>query len=360
LPVPPEVPHEEGASVELLFRPEQVELSAAEPKSGQPVLGRGPVIEQMFSGALRRLRVRLPRLPGTRQVAPTLPFGESGMLIETSLPASAPVTAQELWVSLRTWSILEQAAPRLLVIDAGTGPRTTLELARRLASSVGATITVLGYVPGKSSNHLRKSVDARAREAGFDDFEVSTGVGELPQQIAAHNANALFEFVILPKTFPGSKAGLDPEVIAALEGADLPVIVVPARSQTTTARMLICTRAGEPGKSDVRIGGRLARRLGAQVTLFHVTRSEAQVDPWVSRHLQLASATLNGLEVTNRILTRAGADAAEAIVREAAEYDLVVIGSHGFPVRSVFKRDDITLQVVARSASPALVVPAEA
>jgi ABC-type Fe3+/spermidine/putrescine transport system ATPase subunit len=44
-PLPADSPREEGASVEVLFRPEQVALSVEEPASG-PVLGKGTVVEQ--------------------------------------------------------------------------------------------------------------------------------------------------------------------------------------------------------------------------------------------------------------------------------------------------------------------------
>src|SRR5262249_10485148 len=87
LPIPTEAPHEEGARIQLLFRPAQVELSAREPKCGALVVGQGSIVEQNFTGPLRRVRLRVPRLPTTRQIAPAVPFGEEGMLIDAILPA---------------------------------------------------------------------------------------------------------------------------------------------------------------------------------------------------------------------------------------------------------------------------------
>src|SRR5262249_51026795 len=72
LPIPDEVAHDEGARVQLLFRPEQVSLSSAAPDQTSAVLGQGRIIEQSYSGATRRVRLRLPRLQGTRQIAPAL------------------------------------------------------------------------------------------------------------------------------------------------------------------------------------------------------------------------------------------------------------------------------------------------
>src|SRR5205807_7328135 len=78
LPIPDDAPHEEGAAVQLLFRPEHVALAIDEP-TDMPLLGKGSILEQSFSGPLRRVRLRLPTLPATRQIAPAPPFGEEGL-----------------------------------------------------------------------------------------------------------------------------------------------------------------------------------------------------------------------------------------------------------------------------------------
>src|SRR5262249_36593426 len=82
LPIPSDVPHDEGDGVRVLFRPEQVRLLGEEPPPSAASLGRGELVEQVFSGAARRARVRLPPLPGTRQLAPQLPFGEDALWID--------------------------------------------------------------------------------------------------------------------------------------------------------------------------------------------------------------------------------------------------------------------------------------
>src|SRR5262245_16106864 len=76
LPIPKESPHDEGSRVQLLFRPEQVLLSAEDPPQDAPVIGKAEIIEERFAGPLRRVRARLPRRAGMRQLAPLPPFGE--------------------------------------------------------------------------------------------------------------------------------------------------------------------------------------------------------------------------------------------------------------------------------------------
>jgi hypothetical protein len=118
-----------------------------------PLLGKGQIIEHTFLGGMRRLRLRLPRLAGTRQVAPALSFGEEGLLIETVVPANGLRQDEELWVSLRNWTILEQAPPRLLVIDTGAGPITSLQAARALAELMRGHCAGLcpGQRPGQTT-----------------------------------------------------------------------------------------------------------------------------------------------------------------------------------------------------------------
>ena len=359
LPIPADVPHEDGASVELLFRPEHVTLSADEPKADRPVLGKGRIVEQTFSGATRRLRLRLPRLPGTRQITPVVPFGEDSFAVETIVPANFPVQARDFWVRIESWTILQQAPPSLLVIDAGSGSSEPLQLARTISNNMRASVKLLGFAPNSVPDQLRAAVHRRAHDVGLVDATIHTGFGSLPQQIAAQSANALFEMLILPSSLEVSKSRLDQQVISFLEDVDLPVLIVGPNAKMKISRILICTRAGEPGKSDIRIGGRLARHLGASVSLLHITPSQPGATPQQRRHLEQAAATLAGLEVPNEILIRTNYNAAEGILKEAAEHDLTVVGGHGPQVRSAFARDDITLQVLARARCPVLVVPAE-
>jgi len=50
LPIPPEVPHEEGDRVRVLVRPEQISLVEQQPASPVPTLGRGHIVEETFAG----------------------------------------------------------------------------------------------------------------------------------------------------------------------------------------------------------------------------------------------------------------------------------------------------------------------
>jgi nucleotide-binding universal stress UspA family protein len=194
-------------------------------------------------------------------------------------------------------------------------------------------------------------------EADLPEPELNLRNGDFVEQLAAERTGTLFDMVIVPAGLDEDRGtAIAPAVIAALERPDLRVLIA-KDERPEIERILICTRAGEPGKIDVHIGGRLARFLGATVTLLYVTAESAKPRP--RAHLEKASATLRGLEVANEIRIRPAATPIEGILREAAEHDLIVVGGHGPKSRSILGADDVTLQVLTRADRPLLSVPAE-
>lgn len=357
VPIPEETPHEEGASVELLFRPEQVALSASQPRDGSLVLGKGEITDQTFAGSLRRVRLRLPRLPATRQVSPVVPFGEEGLLVDAVLPADVSLSSNEQFVSLRGWTILQQAPPRLLVVDPGKGSTAALKVAYSLAGHGQMQVTVMGFARKQQAKEdLRAVVAGRITQASLPEPELHVRYGDFPEQLAAESAGRLFEMLVLPGEL--EDATLDPVVAAAIQGPEIPTLVTTGDVESIR-RILICTRAGEPGKSDIRIGGRLARRLGAAVTLLYVTIESGAPRRVIRVHLDKGAATLNALEVQNEICIHSAETPAEGILSKAREHDLIVLGGHGPSSRSVSRTRDVTLNVITRANRPVLIVPAE-
>ncbi|RIK38084.1 MAG: hypothetical protein DCC55_22220 [Chloroflexi bacterium] len=360
--IPPERPQEDGVRVQVLIRPEQVVLNGEAPPAGAPMVGQGTVVEQNFFGALRRVRLRLPRVPATRQIAPMVPFGEEGLLIDAVVPAEAPLPSHALWVGLRRWHILAPPPLRLLVYNTSDGPTTPLTVTRHLANRLRALVTILGVASDPAAAEaLSEQMKRRQQEAGLQQAELRIRYGNPVEQIAIEKHEMLYEFLLLAAedqsgTFSGR---LGSTVSALLETADLPVLVTKT-TQTRAERILICTAVGEPGKQDVQVGGRLARSLGATVTVLHVTRGARETGRLAQIHLERALATLRALEVAAEIKVRTASTATEGILAEAhtGAYGLIVVGHHGPHARSIFGRDDVTLQVLANANVPVLVVPA--
>ena len=385
LPIPADAPHDEGDPVQLLFRPEQVVLSTDGAPLDLPVLGKGTTLEENFTGPLRRVRLRLPRPEGLRQIAPNVSFGEEGLLVDASVPSESPLDGEELWVGLRAWTILKQSPPRLLVCDAGKGPTAPLTVARLLSERLRSSATILAVAEKpEAAERLHASLKERQTAAGLETAELHVRYGNAAEQIATEQAGALYEMLVLT-TRPRSKIRrffkresrssrlpardsrartklLGETLVRVLEHSSIPVLVAKGE-RTKLERVLICTAAGEPGKSDVRVGGRLARMLGAQVTLLFVTRESEGPDSLTRSHLDRASATLRAHDVKSQVRVRFAETPLAGILEEAeqGDHDLIVIGSHGPRSRSrrLFALNDVTLQVVSTADRPVLVVPSD-
>jgi sulfate/thiosulfate transport system ATP-binding protein len=371
LPIPDETPHDEGARVQLLFRPEQVVLGSDAPPPDIPFIGKGAVIEESFAGPLRRVRLRLPRPPGMRQLAPPPPFGEESLLIDATLPSEQPVNGQEMWVGIRAWRILDQPDPQLLTCDPGEGPTTPLAITRLLAERMQASITVLAVSEdADKAEALRTKLSERAQTESLLDASLRVRFGKAAEQIAAEQAESVYEMLVMTararsraSRLPVLEARamerqLGDTLMTILEHTDVPVFIIKGE-RTRLDRILICTAAGEPGKSDVRVGGRLARRLGATVTLLYVARETGGVSPLTRSHLDRAAATLKATDVESEVRIRSATTPIAGIMAEASEgdYDLIVIGAHGPRSRMRFRPNDVMLQVLATAQRHVLVVP---
>jgi sulfate transport system ATP-binding protein len=357
LPIPPEVRHEEDARVRVLVRPEQVELSAAPLENGARLLGQGTIAEQSFLGALRRIRVRIPAIPGARQAAPAV-YGEEGLLIEAVLPAEAELEGQEVWVSLRGWHILAPPQPRLLVCDLpDEGSPAPFPLVRALEKPLNAKVCLLGVTDDADGvEPLRTALAGQAVERGVPDAEPVVRRGAPAAEIVAEQRQSLYDFTLL--RFPGGRSV--ETLVDLLESLPTPLLVAQGEPETFR-RILICTAVGEPGKADVRVGGWLARRLGATATLLHVLPAgAASPAPWVSAHLNAGLATLRALEVESHSRIRTARTPVQGILDETREgaYDLVVLGRHARRnPRERAVRYDVTLQILADSEASVLIVP---
>jgi sulfate transport system ATP-binding protein len=365
-PIPDNIPHDEGAQVQLLFRPEQVLLNEEKPASNH-LLGHGEVIERTFSGSSQRLRLRLPRLHATRQITPALPFGEEGLLVDAVLSADRAVENREFWVSLRGWHMLKPPLPRLMIFDNGSGGIAPLALANMLASRLNASVTVLTVADKPdTADAAIGALDERKQEVGLSQAETRIRYGDVAEQIINEQAERLYDMLILapkpkrPISTDQATDGPNTMLSKVLKNASVPVMIVKGE-RNSFSRILICTAAGEPGKGDVQLGGRIARRLGAVVTLLYVTIGWDEPGPIPRAHLERAAATLRAMEVESRVKIRQDVSPAAGILNEAREgdFDLIVAGGHGPRSRSLFSYDDVTVQVISGADRPVLVVPAE-
>ena len=160
-----------------------------------PAIGRGLITEQSFTGALRRVRVRLAHLAATRQVAPPLPFGEEGLLLDAVLPADSTPLGREVWVQLRGWHVLRPPASRLMVLETDSGLRAPLRLVRLLVDRLSASATLVAFVETKeAASALRRTLKTRLREAGLSDVEVRFQYHDSASQTIREDYSSIWQF----------------------------------------------------------------------------------------------------------------------------------------------------------------------
>ena len=358
LPIPPESAHKDGERAQVLFRPEQVVISEEMPDSGIPVVGQGKIISRIFSGAFQRVRVKLPHLPETRQVSPRVPFGEEGLLVDATVPAETSLNRERVWVGLRAWHILEEPHLRMLLYVGKQEPEEAgacLGFARDLSGRINAQVTLLGVAENReSADELDRLFSKDELVQSFDQPDIQIRTGNATEHLIRMQQDGLYDLLVLD-----AGSCTNTMLMELLECCTTPLLVA-REKRKELQHILICTAAGEPGKNDVRVGGRLARRLNASVTLLHIT-GNGDLSSVAREHLDRASATLRGLDISGAVRIRQAATPAEGIVAEAGEgkHDLIVVGGHGPRVRSLFKFDDVTFQVLNGVDRSVLVVPVE-
>ena len=365
LPLPQEGGHDEGAPVQMLFRPEQVSLSEDRPDNTESVLGRGKIVEESFSGSLKRVRIKLPKPPATRQVAPAVPFGEENLLIDAVLPATRAVAVEDVWVSISGWHILQQSKPKLLVCDSGRVSENLLLTADRLAKRLNGTVTLLGVAKNQdAAEELRERLVERKNAVGLEHIQLHLRHGAAAQQILTEQSETLYEVLLVTAEVNRRRSDrgrpvrqLGSTLTDILRRSEVPVLVVNG-NLSEFKKVLICTAGGEAGKQDVRLGGRFAKMLGAQVTLLYVSRDSSPTALTLS-HLKRALSTLRAMEVEAEIAVRQNSRPSAGILDEttAGQFDLIVLGSHAPRSRVFFEQGDVTHEVLVKADTPVLVIP---
>jgi nucleotide-binding universal stress UspA family protein len=282
------------------------------------------------------------------------------LILEAHVPASPPLGVGPVWVSLREWHILQQPVPHILAYDTLAGDTLHLVMARGLAARLHGRLTVVTVADDTEDAVRRRSaLETRLESLNLPDAEARVRTGDAADEILAEQAEGLYAFtVVSADLLHEGRVGRGSNVVRDLLTASRVPILLTRGTSPTLERMLICTAAGEPGKDDVRVGGRLARQVGAAVTLLYVDTGTPS--DRVRGHLARAEVTLRSLDVTGELKVRTASSPAAGILAEVelGAYDLVVVGGHGPTSRSLFGRDDVTAQVVTASPCSVLVVPA--
>ncbi len=368
LPLPPEAPpHDDFAPVRILFRPEMVQISqrpfAAE--SSIHNLGEGQVTERVFAGAVQRLKVELASLQGTRPLAPRLDFGQNKTAVQCALFGAEATTLYPeesvVWVGLTHYHVLDPSGMRILWVTNNT-PETDKDTAvftRQVALATGGRITLFRVAPRPEEEpevrqRLQQLQAQHLPDIPFVDHHV--GRGTRVEALQAELAAGSYELVIINS----AQAQADDHTWQSLAGSGVPVLFTPPVTRPIQ-NILICTAAGEPGKSDVRFGGRLARRLQAAVTLLHISQNDLRPTERdrVTVHMQQAQKLLSTLGVPAQYKIMPADSPAAGILQmvQADDYHMVVMGASAPPDPAQILWDHLDRRLVTQCPRPILIVP---
>jgi sulfate/thiosulfate transport system ATP-binding protein len=366
-------PQEEGAPVRILFRPETVHLSQ-QPFGGPDnivTIGQGRLIQKVFGGSDERLRFELETLQGTRPLEPALAYGqrfaniEAVRATEPRQPERYPALGNSCWIGLSHFHVLAPSGLKVLAcVQSSDRDNLALKLARELGQASHGPLTALNFAEkGESVEQSRDRLSRLCVELlkGADfRLEAKSRGGSIERELSREAQEGFYDLVILAQ--PSSEEQLKAiEYVRKrlLHSVGVPVLLT-AGPVGELKRVLICTAAGEPGKSDVRIGARLARHTRSFTTVFHVLPEEADPEhrKYVEKHLQQASLLLSAYNVQSEVKLAQGL-ASEKILAEASQggYDLVIIGasarSSGFKPGG----SDLAARILVSAAKAVLIVP---
>ncbi|HEY2290617.1 MAG TPA: ATP-binding cassette domain-containing protein [Thermoanaerobaculia bacterium] len=329
--------------VQVLFRPEDVAVRDSAEGLACPLLGRAVVEQRSFVGSFERLRLRLPPIPGVRAIAPAVPFGQDEIWVEATrsqdLARRFPLRpGDSTFVGVQRVHALVHPGLRFLLLtrfgeETSARSRAALALGGELARRAHARVAVLGPAAADGSGDRALQEAREALGSGLAALETRLTAEPPAVAIAEEVARRPCDLVILSLP-PRDGVEMAEEVLAAGQHH---LLLAPAEGGTPgngghpPARLLICVAVGEPGKEDVSFSGRLARHLGAEVTILTVlperTR-DPQAEEQAARFLDRSARTLRRLGVPVDTRIRKGG-VREEILAQIAEgkHDLLVLGA---------------------------------
>jgi len=369
LPFPKDAPvHQEGSPVRILIRPETILLRNSNFRLARDIKlsVQGQITERIFTGSHQRLRMEVDSLQGFWPA--TSGYGKQLTRIETIQPNSPTdeqfLPGQSVWLGIKKYHVLEPTRLKVLIcFDPKTNENASLEFGCRLAESARGPATLLAVVGSDISMDEVKSKFEQTKSGYFShlpNMETKARQGNVPTEIILETQEGHYEIVVLGQQGKSPGRGLSMMARQILTSINVPVLLVEA-SRPKIERILICTAAGEPGKMDVLVGGRIARQTGAQAMVLHIPHPESSrvALRQIERHLGQAKDTLEALGVPTEYGIKEHAHLVEGIIQEAEEgdYDLIVIGASFQPHPHQLRWMDIASQIIQRTNRPVLVVP---
>lgn len=280
--------------VQLMFRPEDVEVTNQQNGTSGAVLGWAEVVLARYAGALEHLRLRLAPVAGVRPIAPAPPFGEPGILVDAVRPSEQvrrmPLRrGDRVWVGVRRFHALPHPGLHLALLGSSLTP------ARQLATLAAARLSLV------------EPLDEPPAEA-----------------LARLHRHHPCDVVIVPARGAATSALVE----RLLERGEQHILLLDELRPTLSSG-LICVAGDERDKATVSFAARLLRHLGVAATLLTVLPDQSTTpSARIERFHAAARDTLAALGVAAQSLFRTGRPADVILAeRQAGNHDLVVVGT---------------------------------
>lgn len=317
---------------QILFRPEDVALAGSEEDLGCPPLGQGIILEQGFNGANEQLRVEMPPIEGVRPIAPSVPYGMSGFLMDINRSAQQSTNfplqkGENAWVGIRRLHVLSHPGLNiLLVTDGALRSQPAITLGGYLARMTHARLTLLGV--GSDQKRLEEHLIEARKQVGSGMAAMAVKASNQPFSTAVAEAveKRPFDLVILGWR---PTAGYE-QITSALQIGEHHLLLA-TQPIPRLSKALILLASGEPGKDNVNFSGRLLRHLGADATLMTVITNPTEEELQNTRIQRFLTAGENslaryGVMSDTKILKGELITAIQEQLNNGS-YDLVVLGA---------------------------------
>src|SRR5579884_634046 len=361
LPLPEgAAPPEKGERVQVLVRPEQLEIASHREELRGTYLGDGEIRDCLFIGGFHRMTVHVSGV--VRSI--TSGFGDTdptNLSVQMASGQGSYPTGQgeKVVVGVTSFHILPYQGLHILVgIDGSEHGEHALQFAVYLSKKTQGRLTIIGVAERFLEETKAREGLAQASQAAQKQIqEVATAYrrGHPAEEILNETEQNLYDLVILgtrgrhaPSRFLGSTAA------RVSVNAPVPTLLTPTPFQDFK-RILVCISSERVRKSDIRFVGRIARNTDAGVTLFHVSPEGGEKEGYF--YLQEVRQILQnlGLRVETKI---AEGEIVSTILKEAYEgsYDLLVLGTRVGNLREAFLTNSVTSQVLSQVDRPVLIL----
>jgi len=267
----------------------------------------------------------------------------------------------------------------LICTDGSKHAENAIRFGGLIASACHAETTLLGITEDKADKD--EIFDSLKRgQRLLDDLKVkaeaTSKAGDPIKEIVKHTEEHEYDFVLIGAARKGSRGPfvLSAKAYRIVKEVEPPVIVV-TEKRTELKRILVCSGDEKRFDDAVEVTAKLAKALGASVTLFHVLaeppmlyadliRMEEDVDLLLKSNSALAKklkterAILEAQEV-DRTVELSHGHITNEIIQEIRrhDYDLVVAGSSRNTGRlRSYVIGNVTREIVNRADCPVLVV----